>query len=161
MHPVLATLLAFLIYWIILYVACYIIIEYGQTYLYDEATPGLPIKVAIGSFVLALVLTWRRTSFESMFSSDLAFTVGQAILWFLVFTFVFRFHPQHAAAIGVLAFVILAGASTLAIRSMSGEDRSAAAARTPSKPIQRPLGPQLPPGVELKSGQTEPAAATP
>ena len=40
-----------LIYWLLLFVACYIVVEYGQNYLYDEPTPNVALKVALGSLV--------------------------------------------------------------------------------------------------------------
>jgi hypothetical protein len=141
-----STILPLLVYWLILYVACYILLEFAQTYLYDEVTPAMPLKVALGTLVFAVLLTWRRTSFESLFMTDLAWSVFQAIVWFVVFTLLFRFHPQHALAISLVAFAILSGAATLAINSMTGMNPGGAAAtRAPSKPVRRSLGPGLPP----------------
>ena len=40
--PMLANVIwPFLVNYLILFVACYVIAEYGQNYFYDEATPGL------------------------------------------------------------------------------------------------------------------------
>jgi hypothetical protein len=142
------TILPFLVYWLVLYVACYVILEFGQSYLYDEVTPGMPWKVAVGTLIFALLLTWRRTSFDSLFTTDLPMSALQAIVWFVVFTLVFRFHPQHAVGIALVAFFILSGAATLAINSMTGVNPGrASSARAPSKPIRRSLGPSLPPST--------------
>jgi hypothetical protein len=146
MPPFLANvLLPFFVYWLILFVACYIVVEYGQTYLYDESPPGLGLRVALGSFLFAALLTWTRTSYETMFTHDLGWTVLQAIVWFIVFTLVFRFHPPHALAIGLACMVILSGAATLAISSMTGANVAGTpASRQPSKPLRRTL-PAVPP----------------
>ncbi|GIW87472.1 MAG: hypothetical protein KatS3mg108_1796 [Isosphaeraceae bacterium] len=138
----------FLVYWLILFVACWILLEYAQTYLYDEVTPAMPLKVAVGTLIFAGLLTWRRTSFESLFLSDLPWSVFQAIVWFVVFTLLFRFHPPHALGISLAAFVILSGAATLAINSMTGANpEGVVATRAPSKPVRQSLGTGLPPPV--------------
>ena len=72
---------SFLIYYLILFASCYIVVEYGQNYFYDEATPGVAAKVAIGTLLLAAILTWTRSDFATMFTSDLYKTALQAILW--------------------------------------------------------------------------------
>jgi hypothetical protein len=151
----------FLVYWLILFAACYMIVEYGQGYLYDEATPGAGLKITLGSMLLAALLTWTRSSYESMFTEDLPKTLFQAIIWFIVFTLVFRFHPQHAFAIGVVAMVILAGGSTLAVNSMSGNHPAGVAAnREPSKPLRKSVAPQAP-ITPAHEPEKKPAAAKP
>src|SRR4051812_41439532 len=99
----------FLIYWLVLFVACYSIVEFAQDQFYDEVTPRAGLKVTLGSLVLALLLTKLRTSYDTMFTTDIAWTVLQAIVWFVVFTLVFQFHPQHAAAIGIGAMLLVCG----------------------------------------------------
>ncbi len=47
----------FLIYFVILFVVCYIVVEYGQNYFYDEVTPAAAAKVALGALILAAILT--------------------------------------------------------------------------------------------------------
>ena len=61
----------FLIYCLILFVVCYIVVEYRQNYLYDEATPGLGSRSRSGRSLLAAILSWTRTSFDTMFTSDI------------------------------------------------------------------------------------------
>ncbi len=51
----------FLIYWLVLFIVCYSIVEFGQDQLYDEVTPKAWLKVGGGTFALALILTWLRT----------------------------------------------------------------------------------------------------
>jgi hypothetical protein len=113
-------LIPFLIYWLILFVACYITVEFGQNYLYDETTPYAWLKVGIGSALLAAFLTYARTGFDTILTEGFGLSVLQAMAWFIVFTAVFRFQPLHAFAIGVCAFFIVAGTATLAVDSMTG-----------------------------------------
>ena len=56
-------------------------VEFGQNFFYDEATPGVALKVAIGSFLLAAMLSWTRSDFATMFTSDFYKTALQAIVW--------------------------------------------------------------------------------
>jgi hypothetical protein len=141
----LGVVLALLGYWLILFVACYITVEYAQGYLYDETTPAAGVKVAAGSLILAAVLTYFRTRYDTMLTSELRWSVLQIILWFGVFTLVLRFHPVHAFVIGAVAFVIVSGAATLAIDSLSGSNPSGAPpSRRRSEPLKgRTLGPSL------------------
>ena len=151
-------LIPFAVYWLILFAGCYVLVEYGQTYLYDETSPGAGAKVALGSFLLAAILTGTRTSYETMFTHEIGRTVIQAIVWFGVFTLVFRFHPWHAFGIALVAFVILAGASTLAVNSMTGVHPSgAAASREPSKPTRKSMAPTIP-GLPKPDSQPTEAA---
>jgi hypothetical protein len=141
----LGLVLVLLGYWLILFVACYIIVEYAQGYLYDETTPSAPLKVGIGSFLLAALLTYFRTRYDTMLTSDLRWSVLQIIAWFVVFTLILRFHPVHALVIGAVAFLIVSGAASLAIDSLSGSNPSGApASRKPAQPLKRrAVGPTL------------------
>ncbi|WP_435016453.1 hypothetical protein TA3x_004019 [Tundrisphaera sp. TA3] len=139
----LATLLwPFLVNYLILFAACYIITEYGQNYLYDESTPALGLKIGVGTAILAGLLTWTRTNFLTMFTDEIIWTTLQAIVWFAVFTLIFRFQPWHAAGIGLPAMLILTGLATLAVDSMlAPKPAETTATRTLNKPIRRPIGP--------------------
>jgi hypothetical protein len=139
MSAFLAILWPFLIYWLILFVACYVVVEFGQNYLYDETTPAVGLKVALGSFLLAAFLTWTRTSFDTMFTSELAKTVFQAIIWFAVFTLVYRFQPQHGVMIGVATMLIVAGLATLGVDSMMKPSQRGGVlnVRRPNKPFRQ------------------------
>src|SRR4051812_26918362 len=95
------TIGAFMVYWLGVFVGCYVVIEIGQDQLYDEVTPRIGLKVVGGSLLLAGMLTlfYRMdlpTSYESMFTTNIMWTVLQAIVWFGVFMLVFQFHPWHA-----------------------------------------------------------------
>jgi hypothetical protein len=133
----------FLIYWLVLFVACYIVVEYAQKYLYDETTPLVGLKVLLGSAILAGLLVKTRSQYDTMFTSDLGWTVIQAIVWFAVFVLVFRFHPQHGAAIGVATMLIVAGLATMGVESLLHPrpvETGPAELRT-NKPLRRAIGP--------------------
>lgn len=128
----------FLFNWLILFVACFILVEFAQKYLYDEVTPSAGLKILGGSAVLALLLTWTRTSFDTMFTTDIAWTVLQGIVWFGVFTLVYRFHPVHAAAIGIVSMLLLSGTANLALDSMMVSRRGARPVFRTSTPVRAP-----------------------
>jgi hypothetical protein len=107
-----------LIYWLVLFVVCYIITEVAQDQLYDEVTPRVGMKVGGASFILAVLLTWLHPSFETMFTSNFAWTVLQGIVWFGVFTLILQFHPWHALTLGVLTMLIVPGVATLGVDSI-------------------------------------------
>lgn len=157
MAALLANLWPFAVYWLILFVACYIVVEYGQTYLYDETTPGVGWKVALGSALLAALLAWTRTSYDTMLTSEFIWTTLQAIAWFAVFTLIFRFHPLHAFAIGVVTMLLISGMATLGVTSLTRRGGPVPPPiRTPSKPLRRPAGPSV---KDLgKQGAAAPAA---
>ena len=113
-----AILWPFLIYWVAMFVACYTVLEVGQNQLYDEVTPRSGLKVAGGSFVLAALLTWLRPSFDTMFTSDLAWTVLQAIVWSGVFILIFQFQPLHGAVLGTLTMLVVSGLATMGVQSL-------------------------------------------
>jgi hypothetical protein len=144
---------AFLIYWLVVFVGCYVVIEIGQDQLYDEVTPRVGLKVTAGSLLLALMLTvfYRSdvaASYESMFTTNITWTVLQGIVWFLVFMLVFQFHPWHALGLGVLTMLLVSGLATMGVDSMLkptpvAVSRPAAAV---NKPVRQSLAP--PPPVE-------------
>jgi len=131
-----------LIYWLVLFVACYTVVEVAQDQLYDEVTPHVGLKVASGSLLLAALLTWLRPSFDTMYTSDFAWTALQAIVWFGVFTLIFQFHPPHAAALGILTMLIVPGLATMGVDSITAPKLAAPAGRyvAPTKPVRSSLG---------------------
>jgi hypothetical protein len=140
-----------LIYWLVFFVVCYTIVEFGQDQFYDEVTPKAWLKVGIGALILAAFQTWLKTSFDTMFTSDLPWTALQGIVWFLVFMFAFQFHPQHAAAIGIVTMLLIPGVASMGVDSMLKPTPTLAPVRTlnQSKPVRRPLGPvAAPPAKE-------------
>jgi hypothetical protein len=154
----LASIGSCLIYWLALFVVCFIVVEYAQDQLYDAVVPHAGLRVALGTLVLAVVLTVLRTRYETMLTSDLAWTVLQALVWFGVFTLVFQFHPPHAAAIGTITMLLVAGLATVGVDSLTRPSPAVApvSAQAPPQPVRRPLGPLAPPPPEKA-----PAAPTP
>jgi hypothetical protein len=145
----------FLIYWLAMFISCYTIIEVGQDFFYDEVTPRAGLKVAVGSFILAAMLTWLRPSFDTMFTSELPWTVLQGIVWFGVFTLIFQFHPTHALAIGTAALLLIPGVATMGVESMTTPTPTLTPARALQHPkaVRRSLGPSAPaapPAAEKK-----------
>ena len=101
-----------------------------------------------------------------MFTSEVSWTVLQGILWFLVFTFILQFHPQHAAAIGLVAMLIFTGTATLALDSMMTSRRGTRPEVRTSAPIRassRPMGTssmQPAPAADPKAEAEAPPPAT-
>jgi drug/metabolite transporter (DMT)-like permease len=116
-------ILPLLIYWLVMFVACFVVVEFGQDQLYDEVTPHGGLKVAAGSLVIAIVLTVLRknglaASYDSMFTSNIIWTVLQGLVWFGVFTLIFQFHPWHALGLGVATMLLVTGLSTMGVDSL-------------------------------------------
>ena len=131
-----ALIFPFLIYYLLLFVACYILVEYGQNYFYDEVTPGAGLKVAGGTLILAALLTWTRSNYATMFTDDFMWTALQAIVWFGVFVLVFRFQPWHGGGLALAAMLLLAGTATIAVDSML---RPRPAERAIDRPVNKPV----------------------
>jgi hypothetical protein len=130
-----------LIYWLVLFVACFIVVEVGHDQLYDEVTPRAGLKVLGGSLLLALLLTWLKTrntpaSFDSMFTSNIAWTVLQGIVWFGVFTLVFQFHPWHALGISLVTMLLVSGLATMGVDSVLSRPAAGSVAAQPFAPTQ-------------------------
>ncbi len=138
-----AILVPFLIYWLVMFVASYIIVDVGHDQLYDEPPPHEALRVAGGSLILAALLTWLRPTFDTMFTEDIAWTVLQGIVWFLVFMFIYQFHPPHAAAIGITALLLIPGVASMGVDSMTKPTPPMAPAKTymNRKPVRGSIGP--------------------
>jgi hypothetical protein len=138
-----------LIYWLVMFVACFVVVEIGQDQLYDEVTPRAGVKVAVGSLLIALLLTALRAygfpaSFESMFTTNIAWTFLQGVVWFTVFTLVFQFHPWHALGLGIATMLLVSGLATMGVESILARPApTSAAARpfAPSQPVRQALSP--------------------
>jgi hypothetical protein len=142
-----AILWPFLIYWVAMFVACSTVLEVGQYQLYDEVTPRSGLKVTAGSFVLAALLTWLRPSFDTMFTSDIAWTLLQAIVWSGVFILVFQFQPPHGALLGTLTMLVVSGLATMGVQSLTTPRPALPSIRSLSTPkaIRQPIGPRAVP----------------
>jgi hypothetical protein len=159
------------LYWLILFVVCYVVSEYSQKYLYDETTPALGLKLAGGTFILAALLTTFRSSYDNMFTTGFHWSILQGIAWFLVFMFIFRFHPKHALALGLGTFILAGGMATLGIDSLAGGNAPAgaqAAVPRPNKALRRPASsfgalpaPDSKAGEAAAKAETKPGAPLP
>ena len=142
------TVWALLIYWLVLFVASFVIVEIGHDQLYDEVTPRAGLKVAAGSLLLAALLTALRAygfpaSFESMFTTNIGWTLLQGVVWFLVFMFVFQFHPWHALGLGVVTMILISGLATMGVESVLAKKRDVTNATrpfVPTEPVRQSLG---------------------
>jgi hypothetical protein len=141
--------LPLLIYWLVLFVACFVIVEIGHDQLYDEITPKAGWKVAGGSLLLAALLTGLRfagfpATFESMFTTNIGWTLLQGVVWFLVFMLILRFHPWHAFGLGVVTMLVCSGLATMGVDSVLAKPRETRNATQPFKakePVRQTLGP--------------------
>ncbi len=144
-----------LIYWLVIFVACFVVVEVAQDQLYDEVTPHAGLKVTSGSLLIAILLTGLRhfgvaASFESMFTTNIAWTMLQGIVWFGVFALILQFHPWHAFGLGVATMLMVSGLATMGVESiLSRPAPNSAAARSfaPTKPVRQSLAPSA--GVAL------------
>jgi len=154
----------FLIYWLVAFVGSFTAVEIAQDALYDEVTPRAGLKVTLGSVILALTMTYFHPSFETMFTTNVLFTVLQAIVWFAVFMLILQFHPWHALGLGVLMMTLVSPLATMGVDSMLADDPQAArirAGRPPaSKPVRQSLAPKAPVGTPAPEAAS-PGAATP
>jgi magnesium-transporting ATPase (P-type) len=139
---------AFLIYWLVIFVACFIVVEVGQDQLYDEVTPRAGLKVGSGSFLIAALLTALRyfevpASFESMFTTNIAWTLLQGIVWFGVFTLILQFHPWHALGLGIATMLLVSGLATMGVESILAPSPRTAAGRAfaPTPAVRQSLTP--------------------
>ena len=135
-----------LIYWLVMFVLSYIAVEIGQDQLYDEVTPMAGLKVAGGSLLLAAMLTYFHPTFESMFTSSIAWTLLQALVWVGVFIFIYQFHPPHALAIAIPLMLISSGFATMGVESMLRPTPALRPVNSTlgAQPIRRPLGSAAP-----------------
>lgn len=134
--------LPFLIYWAVFWVACLGVMELFQDWFYDEVTPHSLWKAMGGSCLLAAAATYFRPSFETLFTSNLAWTLLQAIIWFGVFTLILQFHPMHALGVGLVTMVLISGLATLGVDSLTKPKVvRAPTARQTNEPLRKSLGP--------------------
>mgnify|MGYP005863428583 CR=1 FL=1 len=114
----------FLIYWLLLFVAAYIVTEVGQNYFYDEVTPYVALKVGGAALALAALLTWWDPSSVNLLTTDIAFTAMLAIAGFVLFCVVMRFHASHALMLGPVTVVVVAFTAVMAMDSLKSGPRA-------------------------------------
>lgn len=156
-----ALIVPFLMYWLFLFIALYMVAEYGQYYIFESALPYNAPRALAGGFILALILLWTRTSFDTMLTSGIGTTVIQGIAWFLVFTFVLQFPPVYGAALGVATMLLIPGLATMAVDSLSRPVlKDGPTLSRPSQPLRKAVGPGMtgpPPAVESVPEKPAPA----
>jgi hypothetical protein len=145
-----------LIYWLVLFVVCFVLVEIGHDQLYEQVTARAGWKVAGGSLLLAGLLAGLRhygfpASFESMFTTNIGWTLLQCVVWFLVFMFIFQFHPWHALGLGLTTMVLVSGLATMGVDSVLAKKREVSA-------TVRPFVPNEPQRSSLGSGTAAPPA---
>lgn len=155
-------ILPLLIYWLVLFVTCFVVVEIGHDQLYDEVTPHAGLKVTGGSFLIALLLTVLRArglaaSYDSMFTSNIAWTILQGLVWFGVFTLIFQFHPWHGLGLGLATMALVTGLATMGVESLLAKPVATSQSTRPlisNRPVRQSV---TPPPV----APTTPAAGTP
>jgi hypothetical protein len=67
----------------------------------------------------------------------------QGVVWFLVFMFIFQFHPWHALGLGVAAMLLVSGLATMGVESLLTRRAPGSEANQPFKatePVRQSLG---------------------
>lgn len=143
------TLFTLLIYWLTVFVACFVVVEVGHDQLYDEITPHAGLKVSGGSLLIAMLLTWYKwrgtpASFDAMFTTSIIWTVFQGIVWVGVFMLVLRFHPWHALGLGLATMLLVPGLATMGVDGILSRPAATSAAAqpfAPKDPVRKALAP--------------------
>ena len=131
----------FLLYTFICFVVSYILVEYGQKYLYDEVTPYVGLKVLGGAVLMGGLLTWTKSSFDTMFTAEVPYTALLALAWAAVFILCFRFQPVHGAVFALAAVLLLPGLATIAVESVTtSRPNPATVTQGRTKPVRKALG---------------------
>ena len=154
-------ILPLLIYWLVLFVACFVVVEIGHDQLYDEVTPHAGLKVAGGSLLIAILLTTLRAkgltaSFESKFTTNIIWTVLQGLVWFGVFTLIFQFHPWHALGLGLATMLLVTGLATMGVESLLTKPQPTTQSTRPlnaNQPVRQSVAPGVAPAPSQSTGQ--------
>ncbi len=147
-----------LIYWLVFFGSCMFVVEVAQDQLYDQVTPHSGWKVGGGTLILAGLAAWLHPSYETMLTGDIHKTALQGIVWFLVFMFVFQFHPWHAIGLALITLIIIAGVATMGVDSMTKPSATeAASARRLNQPVRGTMSPSAPLDKNAKAPEAKPA----
>lgn len=154
-------ILPLLIYWLVLFVACFVVVEFGHDQLYDEVTPHAGLKVAGGSLLIAALLTTLRAkgvpaSYDSMFTSNIAWTILQGLVWFGVFTLIFQFHPWHGLGLGLATMLLVTGLATMGVESLLTKRVATTQSTRPllsNQPVRQAVTPRPVPAPAPAAGQ--------
>jgi hypothetical protein len=152
-----------LIYWLVLFVACFVVVEFGHDQLYDEVTPHAGLKVAGGSLLIAILLTVLRAkglsaSYESMFTTNIIWTLLQAIVWAGVFILIFQFHPWHGLGLGLATMLLVTGLATMGVESLLAKPvatTQTVRSTISNQPVRQSVAPVAPPAPTATTGQTK------
>lgn len=156
----------FLIYWLLLFVVCYIVTEVGQNHFYDEVTPLAWLKVGGSTLLLAGALTWWDPSSVDLFTDEIWLLAMLAVAAFVLFTVVMRFHAPHALMLGPVAVVLISIMAAMAVDSLKTSGRAAGRDR-PIPPSERRIRKsasssiEAPPPEEPAPGPAEGAGSSP
>jgi hypothetical protein len=112
-------ILTVLIYWLVAFVGCFVIVEIAQDQLYDQLTPHAGFKVALSAVILAVLMTCFEPSFESMFTTNFLYTIFQGMIWVGVFMLILQFHPWHALGLGIMTMLLVSGLATMGVKAMT------------------------------------------
>jgi hypothetical protein len=144
-----------LIYWLVMFVACFVVVEVGHDQLYDEVTPHAGLKVAGGSLLIALLLATLRAkglaaSYDSMFTTNIIWTLLQAIVWAGVFILIFQFHPWHGLGIGLATMLLVTGMATMGVESLLAKpvattNQANRSVIVPNQPVRQSVSPPAAP----------------
>lgn len=153
-------ILPLLIYWLVMFVACFVVVEIGHDQLYDQITPHAGLKVLGGSLLIAAVLTTLRAkglpaSYESMFTTNIIWTVLQGLVWVGVFMLIFQFHPWHALGLGLATMLLATGLATMGVEALlTKKVPTTQSTRTfqSNRPVRQSTTPRVAPAPE--SGTT-------
>jgi hypothetical protein len=136
-----AVIWAFVLYALISFVVSYILVEYGQKYLYDEVTPYAALKVGAGALILAGLLTWTRSSFDTMFTAYFPQTLLLALVSVVTFVLIYRFQPLHGLGFGIVLILLMPGLATIVVQSVTTpRPDPRTQSTTPAKALRRGSG---------------------
>ena len=157
-----SVIVPFLLYLLILFVAFYVVTEYGHYNLYDEGPPGVGWRVLLTSVVAAALLTVPRLrlAYDTMFTSNIHITILHGIVWFGLFLFVLRFHPPHAAGLAIATLLVVPGLAGMAVDSATRtEHRAPVDITRPNKAYRAPM-PTSTPAAKSEPAKVPAAPAT-
>jgi peptidoglycan/LPS O-acetylase OafA/YrhL len=114
----------FLIYWLLLFVACYIVTEVGQNHFYDEVTPFAWLKVGGSTLLLASALAWWDPSSVDLFTNEIWLLAMVAVAGFVLFVVAMQFHASHAIMLGPAVVVLVSITAAMAVDSLKTSGRA-------------------------------------
>lgn len=109
---------ALLLAWAMLAAFLYVTCDTIQDYFYNGAMPGLWWRVPLAGLPLAAGIVMYPCFMDVMFTDYLWASLGQPALWFLAMWLLCRFHPGHAAVVGITSFLLFGYLVTLALESL-------------------------------------------